>query len=164
MSYPRLFKQYIDLVSGNDPVKQLRQNMEVHVPFLKAIDEIKSQYRYKPNKWSIKEVLGHLIDIERVMCYRALSFSRRDLSELPGVEEKRWVLRSNYHHRKFEEIIDEYITCRNATLVFFSGLSKEQLAEVGTANNMKFSVKALVYIIAGHELHHINGIKKNYPD
>ena len=119
-------------------------------------------FRYAENKWTIKEILVHIMDDERIFMYRALRIARNDKTPLPGFEQDDYVPYSRANERSLANIFREYKTVRNATLSLFNSLSKEDLMRVGTANNHHVNVRALAYHIAGHELHHLNIIKERY--
>jgi len=122
----------------------------------------KLNYRYAQNKWTIKEILVHIIDDERIYAYRALCFARNDKTELPGFEQDDYALHSRANERSLENILEEYEAVRNATIALFNGLPEDSLLRMGTANNNKATVRAMAYHIAGHELHHMNIIKEKY--
>lgn len=119
-------------------------------------------YVYAPGKWSIKEVLVHLIDDERIYAYRALRIGRGDRTPLPGFEQNEYVPFSHANERSVRSILKEYSAVRKATLSLFRNFSEEDLLRKGTANHHAFTVRALLYHIAGHELHHLHIIEENY--
>lgn len=121
-------------------------------------------YKYATNKWTIKEILVHIIDDERIYAYRALCFARNEKTALPGFEQDDYVAFSNANDRSISSILQEYEAVRNATIALFEGLDEVALLRVGVANSNKASVRALGYHIAGHELHHINIIRERYLD
>ena len=113
-------------------------------------------------EWTIKEILVHMIDDERIYCYRALRFAGNDKTELPGFEQDEYVPYSGANNRELEAIIEEFISVRNATITFFESLDEDALTRKGVGSGNIMSVRAAAYHIAGHELHHINSIKENY--
>jgi hypothetical protein len=160
--YPEHFDQYIKKVTGNDLIKSLAEIHQQTKDVLKNIPEEKLNYRYAPGKWTIKEIIGHIADAERVFAYRALSFARKDKTALPPFEENDWALASNAQQRDFAEIMDELDSVREATVTLFKSFDNEIISRKGMANKVEISVKALGYSIAGHELHHIGVIKERY--
>jgi uncharacterized damage-inducible protein DinB len=129
---------------------------------LEKIPESKALYRYAPAKWSIKEVLGHLADSERVFAYRALRFARGDTTPLPGFDEQVYAPAGRFDERSVADLGAELGAVRRATIALFGGLDEEALARRGTANGTEVSVRALAYIIAGHELHHLTVLRERY--
>jgi len=119
-------------------------------------------YRYEKNKWSIKEVLVHIIDDERIYGYRALSFARNDKTNLPGFEQEDYNLNSDASKRTIENIMEEYEALRLSTITLFNGLSDKSLKRMGIANGNQASARALGYHILGHDLHHIKIIENLY--
>jgi uncharacterized damage-inducible protein DinB len=126
------------------------------------LPEEKLTYRYVEKKWTIKEILVHIMDDERIFAYRALRIARNDKTPLPGFEQEDYVPYSRANERSLASIFKEFKTIRNATLSLFRSLKKDDFLRTGIANNHPVSVRALAYHIAGHELHHINVIKERY--
>jgi len=163
--YPEYSKIYIDLASNSGNVLQLlRQNQQNLKDIIFNLPEEKLLYKYDVNKWTIKEILVHLIDDERIYAYRALRFARNDKTELPGFDEKNYVVFSNAKERTIESIFTEYNSVREATISLFENFPEEALLRTGIAEGKtnERSVRAYIYHIAGHELHHINIIKQKY--
>lgn len=129
---------------------------------VRSIPEEKGLHRYAEGKWTIKEVLNHLQDVERVMAYRALRFSRNDKTDLPGFEENDYGPEANAHARTISQLADEMERLRRSTLDLFSSFSEEMMQRQGTANKKNVSVLALGYIIAGHEVHHFKLFNERY--
>ncbi len=119
-------------------------------------------FRYAPNKWTIKEILLHMIDDERIYSYRALRFARNDTTPLPGFDQEPFARYSKANERTMESLIDEYQTVRNATISLIANLPEEALIRGGIANDHFVTVRALIYHLAGHELHHVNIINEKY--
>ncbi|MCC7118748.1 MAG: DinB family protein [Anaerolineales bacterium] len=140
----------------------LRSNLENTVNFMRSLPKGKLTLRHAEGEWTIKEILVHIIDDERIYCYRALRFARNDQTELPGFEQDEYVPYSNANNRELEAIIKEFISVRNATITFFESLDEEALTRKGIGSGNIMSVRAAAYHIAGHELHHVNSIKENY--
>ena len=143
-------------------IKHLEENFEVVKHFVSSIPEEKLLHRYAENKWTIKEILVHIMDDERIYAYRALRIGRNDKTPLPGFEQDDYVLYSKANERSLTEIFQEYATIRNATISLFNSFDNDALMRTGTANEHVVSVRALAYHIAGHELHHMNVIREKY--
>ena len=122
----------------------------------------RADFAYAPDKWTLKQVVGHMIDVERVLSYRAIRFSRNDATELPGFEENDWVANSNFATRTLSDLVDEYEAVRAATVHLAKHLDANMLLRRGTANGQGITVRALLYIIAGHELHHTALVRERY--
>ena len=132
------------------------------IKFIRSLAEGKLTCRHAENEWTIKEILVHIIDDERIYCYRALRFARNDVTELPGFEQDEYVPYSGANNRELEAILEELASVRRATISFFSSLDEEALTRVGVGASKVMSVRAAAYHIAGHESHHLNSIKENY--
>ncbi|MEO6166742.1 MAG: DinB family protein [Chitinophagales bacterium] len=159
--YPEYYERYIAKVAGN-PLDALRTNNNILRKMIMRLSRKDLNYRYAEGKWSIKEILVHLMDGERVFCYRALRFSRNDATELPGFEENDWVPNSNANSRKLRSIFREYAATRNSTIEMFSNMNKEMLNRSGVANGKPISVRSILFVVAGHELHHMRIILERY--
>lgn len=159
--YAPFYSGYVKNVK-DDVVKALGDQLYSTHNFLKSIPEEKADYSYAEGKWSIKELIGHLIDTERVMAYRALSISRNEKQPLPGFDENNYIRESNYSERTFPELIDELKKIREANLFLFNSFTEEMLNRRGLANNSEVTVRAILFIIAGHEIHHLNVLKERY--
>ena len=154
---------YIDLLPDDGLIlDHLQDNLETTIKFVRSLPEEKLACRHAENEWTIKEILVHIIDDERIYCYRALRFARNDATELPGFDQEEYVPYSGANSRELEEILEELASVRRATISFFSSLDEEALKRVGIGASKVMSVRAAAYHIAGHELHHINSIKENY--
>lgn len=154
---------YIGLLPDDGLVlKHLQDNMETVFDLIRSLPTDKLSYRWAEGEWTIKEILGHIIDDERIYCYRALRFARNDATELPGFEQDDYVLHSGANARDIEEILAEYTAVRSATIAFFNSLEEKALTRAGVANGHVMSVRAAAYHIAGHELHHLYSIRENY--
>jgi hypothetical protein len=154
---------YIKLLPDNGLIiKHLENNFKVVKDFILSIPEEKLLYRYAENKWTIKEMLVHIMDDERIYAYRALRIARNDKTPLPGFEQDDYIPYSRANERILEDIFQEYATIRNATVSLFNSFDDEAFMRTGIANDHIVSVRALAYHIAGHELHHMNMIKEKY--
>lgn len=161
--YPPYAVMYIKLLPDDGLLlKHLKDNFEKVKEFILSLPEEKLLYRYAGNKWTIKEILVHIIDDERIYAYRALCFARNEKTALPGFEQDDYVVFSNANDRSIENILQEYQAVRDATIALYEGLDEKSLLREGIANGNKATVRALGYHIAGHELHHINIIKEKY--
>jgi uncharacterized damage-inducible protein DinB len=161
--FPPYANMYIKLVPDDGLLlKHLKNNFTATKAFILSLPEEKLNDRYAENKWTIKEILVHIIDDERIYAYRALSFARNDKTEFPGFEQDDYVLYSRANERSIENIMEEYEVVRGSTIALFDGLPKDSFLRMGTANNNKVTVRALAYHIAGHELHHINILREKY--
>ena len=156
------YGRYIRLVPDGDLISILRDQIANTAALLRNAPPDRADFAYAPEKWTLKQVVGHLTDVERVMSYRALRFSRNDATELPGFEENDWVANSNFAERTLSDLVDEYEAVRVATVHFAKHLDANMLPRRGTANGQGLTVRALLYIIAGHELHHAALIRERY--
>ncbi len=161
--YPSYAEMYLKLViKDGSLLKQLKDSFEKIKKLVETLSEDQLNFRYSENKWTIKEVLVHIIDDERIYGYRALAFARNDKTDLPGFEQEDYTQYSEAHTRTIENIMEEYEAVRFATITLFNGFSDKALMRIGTANENRTSVRALGYHIAGHELHHIKVIEDLY--
>jgi uncharacterized damage-inducible protein DinB len=152
--YFEYYGKYIALVPDEDALSLLRDQFEDTLVLLRPLDEVRSRHRYAPGKWSVKEVVGHLTDAERIFAYRALRIARADTTPIEGFDENAYVPAGRFDERPLDDLIEDYERVRDATLSLFSGLDEEALVRRGTANDKTISVRAIAWIIAGHELHH----------
>ncbi len=129
---------------------------------LAPLDERRALHRYANGKWSIKEVIGHVSDVERVFAHRALRFARADATPLPGFDENAYVPEGGFDGRPLDSLLDEFAAVRGASRALFAGLDEEAWRRQGTANGAAVSVRALATIIAGHELHHLALLRDRY--
>lgn len=167
-NYPRsdeyndFYKGYIQLVdSDNVPEALIQQGKKIY-NLLQQLGTDKADFRYAENKWSIKQVFGHLLDTNRIMAYRALCISRGEEKALPGYGQDEYVKNAQFPDRSLNSLATEYDALRNANVSLFNSFSQEQAVQKGNANGEMVSVRALVYIIAGHERHHLTILKEKY--
>jgi hypothetical protein len=160
--YVPYFDRYISLVSSGDILVQLERQMETTLPFLGTISEAASRFRYAPDKWSIREVVGHVIDTERIMAYRALRFARADQTPVEGFEQDDYVKHASFDDCPLLDLARELQSVRKANLHFFRSLNDAAWLRRGLASKNEVSVRALAYIIAGHELHHLEVLRTLY--
>ncbi|OQP58178.1 hypothetical protein A3860_07590 [Niastella vici] len=154
------FPYYIELLGGKD-YYQLFTSKE-NINLLRSVTEEKAAWRYAPGKWSIKQIIGHITDHERIMTYRALRFSRKDQTALPGYDQNTFVDNSRFDELPVSQLITDLENVRNASISFIHSLSKEQLALTGTAWKYELTVEEFLKATIGHEVHHIDMLKKKY--
>ncbi|WP_440121052.1 DinB family protein [Tenacibaculum sp. Ill] len=161
--YPGYAEMYMKLVKRDGSlIEQLKSSLYKTKSLIGNLSNDELDYRYEKNKWSIKEVLVHIIDDERIYGYRALSFARNDKTNLPGFEQEDYNYYSDTSERTIENILEEYEALRLSTIALFNGLSDKSLKRIGVANGNRASARALGYHILGHELHHIKIIENLY--
>lgn len=161
-SLPQYFSRYVEAVPDGDILATLeRQGAETQA-FLGGLDAVQAGHRYAPGKWTVKQVVAHLSDGERVFAYRALRFARKDPTELPGFEEDDWAAANTCEQRGLGEVLAELAAVRQATLALLRGLEDEAWDRQGTANGKRFSVRALAWMMAGHEVHHLRILRERY--
>jgi DinB superfamily len=161
--YNPYYNTYIsELLNEDDIVKFLNKQKEETISFLGSIPADKAAYSYAPGKWTIKEVVGHIIDTERIMAYRALCIARNEKIPLPGFEQDDYVNEAGFKNRKFDNLIDEFKKVREANLLLFNSFSDDMLRRRGVASNSEVTVLALLYIIAGHARHHVKILRDKY--
>jgi uncharacterized damage-inducible protein DinB len=155
--------RYIGLLPDDGLVlRHLEDNLKATSDFILSLPEEKLKFRYAEGKWTIKEMLVHIIDDERIYAYRALRFARNDKTELPGFEQDDYAAYSRANERDIKGILQEFATVRRATISLFDGFDREALTRAGVADGKVMSVRAAAYHIAGHELCHINIIRERY--
>jgi uncharacterized damage-inducible protein DinB len=159
---PEFYKNYVLHVQEVDMLEALKHSGTLTAGLVLAIPENVGEYRYAPEKWSIKELLCHMLDAERIFAYRALRFARNDETPLAGFEENSYAPEANAHGRTLQQIVNEMKNLRASTLDLFSGFTPEMLQRKGTANNTTISVINIGYVIAGHETHHRNVLTERY--
>lgn len=160
------FSRYIDLVPDGDLLALLDTQHRATQKMLAPLSPEKAKYRYADGKWSTTEVVGHLADTERIFSYRALRFARGDTAPLAGYDEKAYTPAGRFDERSLGDVLSEFTAVRGATLALLRGLSPDAFERSGFADDKPVSVRALAYIIAGHERHHVNLLKTRYgvPD
>lgn len=161
-NYPTYVQRYLDQVPENDLLVAFRNQLPIITNVLNEIDEEKSGYAYDTGKWTLKELLQHCTDAERIFCYRALCFARKDKSPLPGFEENDYALNSNANRRTWVNLKEEFLTVRKGTEMLFESFTPDALAASGTANNNESSVVSIGFLTVGHVYHHIKVIKERY--
>jgi uncharacterized damage-inducible protein DinB len=151
---PDFYKNYVSHVQDLNVLDALQSSGTQTIEMLKSVDEKMGEYRYAPGKWSIKELLNHMMDAERIFAYRALRFSRNDETPLSGFEENDYAPQANAHGRTLQQLITEMKNLRSTSIDLFASMTPDMLQRKGTANNKLVSVVNIGYIIAGHETHH----------
>ena len=159
--YSEYAGRYVNLV-GNDPILEIleRQKEESYKLFT-SLSADKASYAYADGKWTIKQVVGHMADTERVFAYRALVFSRESIT-LPGFDQDVYMEQATFNSRPLEDLANELKTVRESSLYLFRSLTEQQSTQKGIASGSPFSVRAYAYMIAGHEMHHWNILKERY--
>ncbi|MEI4828123.1 DinB family protein [Bacillus sp. FJAT-53711] len=160
--YNPYYATYINLLPDGDIIHILEQQMKETILLLTGISDDEGYFRYAPNKWSIKEVIGHIADTERIMGYRLLSIARGETAELPGYNDDMYVLRAAFDKQSMQDLLENLTVVRQSTVHLLKSLDKEAWLQRGIANNSEVTVRALANIIAGHELHHRQIIKERY--
>ena len=160
--YAPFYKNYIKGLGEVNLFEILPEAMNQLLELIDGLPEEKLKYRYAEGKWTIKELIQHIIDAERVLSYRALRFSRNDATDLPGFDEDWYVDHSNGHERSIEDLLEEFQLVRKSSIALFKSFSKDMLMKVGSANTSDMSVRALGFIIAGHQVHHTKVIAAKY--
>ena len=160
--YTPYFKQYVDKVEGDDVIWVLETQLNDFLELIYSIPEEKKNYSYKEGKWTIAELLGHVIDSERIFAFRALCFARNDPNPLPGFEQDDYIKNANFNNRTLRSFVDEFTHLRKSNNILFSNFGEEALHRKGTANNKLVTVNALLYVIAGHFNHHMTFLKERY--
>jgi hypothetical protein len=160
--YAPYYDRYISLVPGSDILTTLDEQRRQTMLLLCGRDDEEGDFRYSPDKWSAKEVLGHVCDTERVFAYRALRIARGDRTPMEGFEQDDYVRNGPFARAPLAELVEDYIAVRRATLTLLRNLEESAWTRSGVANKNEVSVRALAYIIAGHELHHRRILEAKY--
>jgi uncharacterized damage-inducible protein DinB len=156
------YAKYTSRVKSEDIVATLEAQIEKSTAVLGKITESESAFRYASNKGSIRQMLGHMIDTERIFSYRALRIARGDKTPIEGFEQDDYVSNGPFEHRTMAELLDEFKTVRRASVFLFRGLGREAWTRRGIASNHEVTVRALAYIIVGHEVHHMEVLSQKY--
>jgi DinB superfamily len=156
------FVNYINCAPDTEVLKSIQKNTKVFRKFLKDIPAKKRKYAYAEGKWTVEELLQHIIDAERVFAYRAVTFARKDKTALPPFDENLWASSARELTRSWKDSLEEFKAVRKSTECLFAGLREEDLLFTGTASNHPLNALALGYVIAGHVQHHMNVITERY--
>jgi uncharacterized damage-inducible protein DinB len=160
--YAPYYEKYVSLVPAGSIIETLQSQAADTLALLRGVSEERAASRYEPGKWSVKEVVGHVIDTERIFSYRALRFARNDKTPLPGYEQDDYARAANYDARTLADLADDFERVRAATVSLLRSLDAEAWTRRGLASDNEVSVRALAHIIAGHELHHVNILRERY--
>lgn len=161
-SYPGYFQRYIDQVPETELMQAFQQQTAGIEVFLNSISEEKANHAYAPGKWTIKELLQHIIDTERIFNYRALCFARGEKINLPGFEEDEYAANSHANGRTWGSLVQEFVTVRKGTIMLFESFDPAVLNNTGTANNNPTTVDSLGFITVGHFYHHKKILQERY--
>jgi hypothetical protein len=156
------YARYIAMVPEDDGVQALENQLVEGLALFRAIPEAKGEHRYAPGKWTVKEVIGHVIDAERVFAFRAMCFARSDRTELPGFDENAYVPAGDFGRRTLADLANEWELVRRSNLAMFRGFGAGAWTRRGVANGSPISVRALAFIIAGHTRHHATILRERY--
>ncbi len=160
--YAEFYANYVALVGETDIVAALQNQPADLQHLLAGISPEKEIFRYAENKWSVREVIGHLVDGERVFSYRALRISRGDETPLAGFEENFYVANSNFSNLKIADSLEEFSLLRQSNVLLFNNLTEEMWQKTGTASDARISVRALAFIMVGHVRHHAQILRERY--
>lgn len=161
-TYPEYFQRYINQVKEEDLQLAFKNQMPAAEIFFQSINEELSKKKYAEGKWSIKEVLQHIIDAERVFTYRAMCFARKEENILPSFDENNYANNSNANGRQWKSLIEEFTATRKSTQYLFNSFNDESLNTIGKASNYTISVAAIGFVTVGHLTHHIHIIQERY--
>jgi len=159
---PSFFHNYINQVSETDVVTALKNQTDGFISFLNSIPESKQDYSYGPGKWTIREMLLHIIDAERIFAYRALCIARKDATSFPSFEENEYAAHSKAANRNWRDLVEEFSHQRRSNELLFSGFDEEQLFTTGTVNGRSIQPHSIGFIMAGHIHHHVRILKERY--
>lgn len=159
--YPPFASVYVGHVETTNVLELLTESRDSTYQLFSNMSEEKAMYAYAPGKWTLKQVLGHMIDTERTFAYRAFCFSRNNV-ELPGFDQDIYVNNTDFNSRTIQSLADEYKVTRESTMFLYRSFSEEQLLRRGIASNSPVTVRGLVYMTAGHELYHLKLIRERY--
>lgn len=161
-TYPIYYQPYIDKVPNGDPILLLEAGVKETLKTFAMISEEKGNWAYAEGKWSLKDILQHLIDTERIFNYRALAFARGEATKIQGYDHDAYAKMANANHRRLKDLLEELKRLRASTIDLFKSFNEEMMARCGNANGQEIKVEQLMYIIIGHEMHHLDVIHKRY--
>lgn len=156
------FSRYIDQVAEDDLSSAFANQLPVIKQFLSSVSEEKSMYAYDTGKWTLKEVLQHIIDAERIFNYRSLCFARKEAASLPGFDENEYAANSNANSRTWQQLVDEFLAVRKGTEYMYDGFTEEMLDHSGISNNKPATARSFGFITLGHFIHHKKVIEERY--
>jgi len=160
--YNPFYQTYVMALGNVELIEELKNGKHIFLSLFDEIPEEKLNYAYAEGKWSLAEALVHIIDTERIFQYRALCIARNDKTPLPGFDQDNYVPFSNAANRSKVDLIEEYTAVRNATIALFNSFDDEAINRIGLASGSKMSVRALGFIISGHQAHHVRVLKERY--
>jgi uncharacterized damage-inducible protein DinB len=160
--YPSYFANYYKVIGNNDTGSLLASRLDSSTAFWRSIPEEKGNFAYADGKWTIKQLLGHITDCERIFGFRAMCIARGEQASLPGFEEDDYAHNGRHNERTLASIIDEWEAIRKSNIILFSTFNADDVARTGTANNHKISVTAIIHAIVAHEMHHSTVLKERY--
>lgn len=160
--YASYYEKYVSLIDDDDVIAVLESQLDATVACLRGLSEEQGNYAYEPGKWTIKELVGHVNDGERIFAYRAMCIARGDKTPLPGFEQDDYIAGANFNAQTLADLTTEFELIRRSNLAMLKQFSDEAWVRQGTASNNPITARALVYIIAGHEAHHINILRSRY--
>lgn len=160
--YSGHFGNYIKAAGDGILIEDLEISLHEFIRFVQNIPMDKFDYRYAEGKWTIKDIIQHVIDTERIFAYRALRFSRNDKTPLPSFEENDYADNTDSNKRSIQDLLTEFSALRHSTLLFYKSLSEEQLKRIGTASGNQISVRALGFVMIGHQKHHQKVFEERY--
>ncbi len=160
--YADAYETYVSLVKGENVVSTFQESKIESQKIFADISEEKSFFRYSDGKWSIKELVGHLIDTERIFSFRALCFARNDKNAIAGMEQDEYIQNADFDSVDFADLVEEFAAVRTATILMFQHFNADAWLRTGIASDNQVSVRALAYMIAGHEIHHMQILKERY--
>lgn len=156
------YSSYVNLVQDGEIVEILNEQIKETFLLLKDITDQQAHFRYASNKWSLKEVIGHIADTERIMSYRLLCIARGETVSLPGYDDMEYVQNASFNRQSIQDLLDNFTAVRHSTLHLVKSMEQDAWIRRGSANGSEVTVRAIVSIIAGHELHHLQIIKERY--
>ena len=162
--YAPYFELYMQLVTkeGKSIIENMQDSQIEFDTILRNLPKEKHTFSYAEGKWTLKELIQHSIDTERIFCYRALCFARNDKTSLPGFDQDIFVDNGNANQLEFSDLLDEMSTLRKSTIQLYKSFSDDALLRIGVASGNKISVRALGYLFSGHQMHHLNIVKERY--
>ena len=160
--YAPYYDRYISAVPDGDLLTLMERQVRETAALLRALPESRGSHRYAPDKWSIKDVVAHVVDAERVFAFRALHFARGAPTPLPSFEENEWARTADAEARTLSDLVSELEVVRTATIPLFRGMSEAAIGRRGVANGVEITPRALAWVIAGHERHHVRILRERY--
>jgi len=160
--YAPFYAGYVAQVPEGDVLDLLARQIDDTAALIGGLNETQAGYRYAPGKWSIREIVGHVADAERVFSYRALRIGRNDQTPLPSFDENAWMPYGNFDARPLADLLSELRAVRQSTLALYRSFTPEAVARRGVASQKDISVRAIIYVTAGHERHHVTVLRERY--